>query len=57
MTTAVIIGDVLLLIAGYVAAVYTWPRVKVLFNGLENEARALRAKAVDLDAKIKGLGK
>lgn len=57
MTTAVIIGDVLLLIAGYVAAVYTWPRLKVLFNGLENEARALRAKAVDLEAKIKGLGK
>lgn len=57
MTTAVLIGDVLLLIAGYVAAIYTWPRVKVLFNGLENEARALRAKAVDLEAKIKGLGK
>lgn len=57
MTTAVLIGDVLLLIAGYVAAVYTWPRLKVLFNGLENEARALRAKAVDLEAKIKGLGK
>jgi hypothetical protein len=57
MTTAVIIGDVLLLIVGYVAAVYTWPRVKVLVNGLENEARALRAKAVDLEAKIKGLGR
>lgn len=56
MTTAVLIGDVLLLIAGYVAAIYTWPRVKVLWNGLENEARALRAKALDLEAKIKGLG-
>ncbi|MGB3490783.1 MAG: hypothetical protein WBA62_22060 [Xanthobacteraceae bacterium] len=57
MTTAVLIGDVLLLVGGYVAAIYTWPRVKVLVNGLENEARALRAKAVDLEAKIKGLGK
>jgi hypothetical protein len=45
------------LIAGYVAAIYTWPRVKVLWNGLETEARALRAKAMDLEAKIKGLGK
>jgi hypothetical protein len=45
MTTAVLIGDVLLVIGGYVAAIYTWPRVKVLVNGLENEARALRAKA------------
>jgi hypothetical protein len=57
MTTAVIIGDVLLLAVGYVAAIYTWPRVKVLWNGLETEARALRAKAVDLETKIKGLGK
>ena len=57
MATAVMIGDVLLLVGGYVAAIYTWPRVKVLVNGLENEARALRAKAVDLEAKIKGLGK
>lgn len=56
MTTAVLIGDVLLLVGGYVAAVYTWPRVKALVNGLENEARALRAKALDLEAKIKGLG-
>lgn len=57
MTTAVIIGDVLLFVGGYVAAIYTWPRVKVLWNGLETEARALRAKAMDLEAKIKGLGK
>ena len=56
MTTAVLIGDVLILIAGYVAAIYTWPRVKVIVNGLENEARALRAKALDLEAKIKGFG-
>jgi hypothetical protein len=57
MTTAVIIGDVLLFVGGYVAAIYTWPNVKVLWNGLETEARALRAKAMDLEAKIKGLGK
>jgi hypothetical protein len=57
MTTAVIIGDVLLFAGGYVAAIYTWPHIKVLWNGLETEARALRAKAVDLEAKIKGLGK
>jgi hypothetical protein len=57
MTTAVIIGDILLFAGGYVAAIYTWPRVKVLWNGLETEARALRAKAMDLEAKLKGLGK
>jgi hypothetical protein len=57
MTTAVLIGDVLLVVGGYVAAIYTWPKIKVLVNGLENEARALRLKAIDLEAKIRGLGK
>lgn len=57
MTTAVLIGDLLLLVGGYVASIYTWPRVKVLVNGLETEARALRAKAVDLESKIRGIGK
>lgn len=56
MTTAVLIGDVLFVVGAYVAAIYTWPRVKVLINGLENEARALRAKALDLESKIRGLG-
>lgn len=57
MTTAILIGDVFLVAAGYVAAIYAWPRVKLLWNGVEDEARTLRAKALDLEAKITGLGK
>lgn len=45
MTTVVLIGDALLLIGGYVAAIYTWPRVKLFLNGAHAEAAKLRAKA------------
>ena len=41
------------LAAGYVAAVFTWPKVKEVVNGAEAEAAALKAKAETLLAKAK----
>lgn len=40
------------LIGGYVVCIYTWPTVKVAFNGLSGEAVSLRAKAAQLERKI-----
>jgi hypothetical protein len=45
MITATVIFDVLFVAAGYVASIYTWPRVKLLINGAQIEAAKLRAKA------------
>jgi hypothetical protein len=45
MITATVIFDVLFVAAGYVASIYTWPRVKLLINGAQTEAAKLRAKA------------
>lgn len=39
-------------IGGYAASIYTWPKVKVLVNGAQYEASALKAKA---DAIIKAV--
>lgn len=39
-------------IGGYAASIYTWPKVKVLVNGAQYEAAALKAKA---DAIIKAV--
>lgn len=43
---------VLLFIAGYVACIFTWPKVKVWINGAELEAANLKAKAKDLLNKV-----
>ena len=45
MITATVIFDVLFISGGYVASIYTWPRVKLLINGAQTEAAKLRAKA------------
>lgn len=45
MISATIIGDIAFLIGGYIAAIYTWPRVKLWLNGAHSEAAKLRAKA------------
>jgi hypothetical protein len=42
------------LIAGYVASVYSWPTIKIWANGLSAEAVSLRAKATQLENKIRG---
>jgi F0F1-type ATP synthase membrane subunit b/b' len=41
-----------LLIGGYVASIYTWPKAKLIINGAETEIRALEDKAKALKAKV-----
>lgn len=48
-----LIGDIAFLIGGYVASIYTWPRLKVLINGAQAEAAKLRAKADALISAVK----
>jgi hypothetical protein len=48
--TSFIIG----LAGGYVLSVFTWPKLRQFATGLESEIDALRAKARELEAKIRG---
>lgn len=43
------------LVSGYVASIYSWPTIKIWANGLSAEAVSLRAKAAQLENKIRGL--
>ena len=45
----------LIFAAGYAASVYTFPTFKVWVKGATAEAQALRAKAVALETKARGL--
>lgn len=40
--------------AGYAASIYTWPRLRVLLIGIENEIDDLRARARSLEATLRG---
>jgi hypothetical protein len=42
------------LAAGYVASIYTWPRLRPWLIGVENEIDDLRAKARALESKLRG---
>lgn len=53
MITATVIFDVLFIAGGYVASIYTWPRVKLIINGAQTEATKLRAKADALIEAVK----
>lgn len=53
MITATVLGDIAFVIGGYVACIYTWPKIKVIVNGAQTEATKLRAKADALLAAIK----
>lgn len=39
--------------AGYAASIYSWQWIKEHFNGALTEARRLRARAEELEAKIR----
>ena len=41
-------------IAGYVASIYTWPRLRAVLVGIEGEIESLRQKLRDLEAKFRG---
>lgn len=47
--------DAALLTAGYVASIYSWPRIRIWINGISTEAADLRQKAAQLEAKLRSL--
>jgi hypothetical protein len=44
--------DAVVLFAGYVASIYTWPRIKLWVNGAQTEIASLEAKAAALKAAL-----
>jgi hypothetical protein len=44
--------DAVVLAAGYVASIYTWPRIKLWVNGAQTEIASLEAKAAALKAAL-----
>ena len=49
-----IVLPILAVIAGYVAAIFTWPRLRQAAIGIENEIDDLRARARALEARLRG---
>ena len=47
--------DVVLLAAGYVASIYSWPTIKIWINGASAEAANLRQKATRLETSLRSL--
>jgi hypothetical protein len=47
--------DAVLFAAGYVASIYSWPKIKILVNGAAVEAADLRQKAAWLEARLRSL--
>jgi hypothetical protein len=41
-------------LAGYVASIFTWSRVRQAMVGVESEIEALRTKARELETKLRG---
>jgi hypothetical protein len=48
-----ILFDAAVFIAGYVASIYSWPRIKVWLNGTQVEIADLEAKAAALKSALK----
>ena len=44
--------DAVLLAAGYVASIYSWPAIKLWYNGAATEIASLEAKAAALKAAL-----
>jgi hypothetical protein len=40
-------------VAGYVLATYTWPTLRTIIVGAEQELAQLKARAVELEAKLR----
>jgi hypothetical protein len=45
---------VVALIAGYVAAIYSWPALRPFLLGAEEEIAQLRQRARDLERRLRG---
>jgi hypothetical protein len=44
-----------LLAAGYIASIYSWPRIRIWIKGISAEAADLRQRAARLEAKLRSL--
>jgi hypothetical protein len=44
--------DAVVFAAGYIASIYSWPRIKVWVNGAQAEIASLEAKAAALKAVL-----
>jgi hypothetical protein len=44
--------DAVVFAAGYAAAIYSWPRIKLWVNGAQTEIASLEAKATVLKASV-----
>ena len=44
--------DLVLFAAGYVASIYSWPKIKIWINGTQAEIASLEAKAAALKAVL-----
>jgi hypothetical protein len=51
MTDLLIFGG--FVAAGYVLAIYTWPALRTFFAGAEQEIAWLKARAAELEAKLR----
>ena len=47
--------DAVLFVAGYIASVYSWPKIRMAINGVSAEAADLRQKAAQLEARLRSL--
>lgn len=43
-------------IGGYILSIYTWPAVRLFFNGAEDEALWLRDRARAIESALRGQG-
>jgi hypothetical protein len=50
-----ILFDIAVLVSGYVASIYSWPRIKIWINGARTEAANLRQKGARLEATLRSL--
>jgi hypothetical protein len=53
MTDLIILGAVTA--AGYALSVYTWPALRTFFVGAEQELAQLKARASELEAKLRAV--
>lgn len=44
-----------LVAAGYIASIYSWPNIRIWTNGASTEAANLRQKAAWLEARLRSL--
>ena len=47
--------DAVLFAAGYIASIYSWPKIKIWINGASSETARLRQNSLQIEAKLRSL--